>query len=173
MTGIARATADDLVRILEVFRDAAWPLPRAALATVADGLDWQQRSNREKGVTYLTGLPYRNARADCLLRDDEVLQVTIGLTERVDGDDPATRAPLRAVEQDLVAVATEVLGTPSGSSSGRTFWELGSGGRLVVENIKDRVLGLVLSPHVAEIERAESRLGVDPDRVVGQDPEPA
>lgn len=173
MTNIASATADDLRPILEAFREVEWPLVRASLADVAAGLGWRQRSNREKGATYLTGLPYQNARADCLLRDDQVLQVTVGLTERVDGDDPATREPLRATEVELVAVTTQVLGEPAGVPARRTFWELTTGGRIAVHNTLDRVLLLVLSQHVADIERAESRLGVDPDRIVGVDGEPA
>ena len=175
MTDIARAAADDLRPILEAFRDASWPLSKSGLAAIAERLGWQLRSDRDRGVTYLTGLPYPRARADSLVRDGEVVQVTIGLTDRVDGDDRALRVPMRAIEQDCAGIAAEVLGEPGAPAPGqrRTYWDLPSSGRLAVENIEDRIILDVLAPQLADIERAEARLGVDPGRVVGEDPEPA
>jgi hypothetical protein len=175
MSEIAHATPDDLRSILAVFGDTTWPVPRAEVLAIAEGLGWTVRSDQERGIMFMTGLPYRRARADCLLLEDQLGQLTIGLTDRVNGGDPASRAPLRAIEQEAVAVATEVLGEPAGSSSGRsrTHWDLAAGARIAVENTGERVLLSVLGQQYADVERAEARLGVDPDRVVGVDPEPS
>lgn len=175
MTEIAHATSDDLRSILTAFSEAGWPVPRAEVVAIAERLGWTVRSDTERGIMFMTGLPYRRARADCLLLEDHLGQLTIGLTDRVDGDDAAPREPLRATERDLVAAAAEVLGEPSGSSSSRprTYWDLDAGARIAVENTGDRVILAVLGKQVADVERAEARLGVDPDRVVGTDPEPA
>lgn len=174
MTEIAHVAAADLTSILTAFRDAPSWLPKAEVIAIGEGLGWRVRSDRETGITFMTGLPFGRARADCVLVDGVLGELSIGLTERVDGDDPAHRKPMAAIEQDLVAAAAQVLGEPAPAPAGRsrTTWDLGSGARVALENIRDRVLLVVLGQAYADVERAEERLGVDPGRVVGNDPEP-
>lgn len=172
MTHIASASAADLRPIVAAFAEVEWLLGREELVAIVARLGWSARSQRESGGTFLTGLPYPKARADCLLRDGEVLGVTVGLSERVDSEDPADRQPLRAIIQELVAATSEVLGVPPETPSRERFWEQASGGRIVLKDNGLRVALYVQSPYVANIERDETRLGVDPNRVPGVDPEP-
>lgn len=169
MTALAHAAADDVRAIVSAFTEGERPLRRGEVLATAERLGWTVRSAQERGILFMTGLPYRRARADCLLLEGELGQLTVGLSDRA--DDPAQQAQLRAVEQEVLAVLAELLGGPGDRSSGRsrTSWDLGSGARVAVENVGDRVILVVLGMHVADLERAEARLGVDPDRVVGRD----
>jgi len=171
MTALAQAAAHELTPVVEAFSQAPSPLPRADLATLAQELGWRLLSDRAKGMTFLTGLGSARSRADVVLVDDHLGEIKIAVTDRAGSGSDAS---LRAAEQAVLAAVTATLGEPSGALSGRarTFWELDAGGRLVVQRITDRVLLIVLGRRYADIERAEARLGVDPDRVVGRDREP-
>lgn len=175
MTDIAHASIDDLRPILEAFRQVEWPLSRSELGAVAGELGWQLESDRRRGATYVTGLPLAASYAEALLREDRVEQVKIDLTEVADGRGAASAQSLREAERELVEIATVVIGEPSGNlpRRRRTFWDLATGGRLAIANIQDLVILDVLGPTFADTERAEARLGVDPGRVTGVDPEPS
>ncbi|MCC2314199.1 DUF6301 family protein [Cellulomonas xiejunii] len=163
------ASADQIRALLRAFRGITWPAGRQKVLALADECGWTVRLETPRGVRYDTGLPTNDQRASALIRPDGADGRVLDLTVHVSDRDPGTPAGLDEAYRDVAAAVQTELGEPVRTDAwehARTVWDIAGGGRVVVQKL-DSVVLVLRSPEVADLERDEERLGIDPGRVPG------
>ncbi len=170
MSEITAASTDTVRAIVSAFQAVQWPLPREEFVPIAEGLGWAIGSNTTNAIRFDTGCGTTPARGGVTVDADSIGQVTVPLTDRVRDAGPGLSAALASAAGELRAAVAEQLGAPvraGRGSSGRSVWDLPNGGRIRLDVSAEVVKLVVLQERYADIERAEERLGIPDDRVVG------
>lgn len=165
------ASVDQIRGLLRTFQTITWPAGRQKALALADECGWTIRLETPRGVRYITGYPTNDQRANALIRPDDADGSILDLTVHVSDRDPATPAELDEAYRSVATTAQAELGTPVRTDAwehARTVWDIAGGGRVVVQKL-DSVVLILRSQEVADLERDEERLGVDPGRVPGAD----
>lgn len=164
------ASVDQIGDLLRAFRRIVWPTGRPRALELADELDWTVRLETPRSTHWVTGLATNNPRADVLIRPDggdgRILELTVHVSDR----DPGAPSALDEAYRSVVAAVQAELGAPVRTDAWknpRTVWDIDGGGRVLVQRLDAVVVLVLLSHEVAELERDEERLGVDPYRVPG------
>jgi hypothetical protein len=129
-------------------------------------LGWTMTGDISNHAHVETNLPVDFRLALVLIDRGELDEIRFDVTDAVpDGGDTAC---VKAAYDTMVRDMGAVLGAPSGRP-GRKWWDLPTGGRLHLYNLGHCVSMGFLSRSGADLERDEDRLGISPDRVLGED----
>jgi len=164
-TGFRVAPPEQVGQIVAVFARVQWPLSVDGIDAVVSDLGWSRRPNVSR-IEVVSSLPLARRDTTFLQRGDEVSEVSCWVT------DPLKRGEDQKVVNDayyaLHPVIIAILGQPN--NRGRdSWWDLPTGGRVHLKDLKRVVLLQLLSRWYADVERSEERLGISPDRVLGED----
>ncbi|MCC2314202.1 DUF6301 family protein [Cellulomonas xiejunii] len=165
------ASTDQVQGILRAFRRVAWPAGRRAALQLAVDCGWTVRRDGPRSVRYVTSLGTNDDIANALVRPDDadgsLLDVTVHVSDYAADDAPGLDRAYGAV---VAAVQVE-LGSPvhvdDRAAHPRTVWDLDGGGRVAVQRLSAIVVLKLLSLEVADLERTEKLLGIDPGRIPG------
>jgi hypothetical protein len=174
MSRIGVADREAVASIVEQFAGSSWPMDRPALAAIAERLGWTVMFEVPKGMYYTTALPLTPGRADALISDGAVNELTVEVTDRVGDDDEHAQDDLLVAFTQLRTVTEELLGAPATVRRGATpriTWDLDNGGRVAVQRLPAVVILLVLQKLFADLERFEESRGMpsDTDPLAGND----
>lgn len=155
-----------VVTIVTALSSPSVDLDRPGILAAAGDLGWAVRSERPTGITFTSTLPLRSQRVKALFGPKDMVEVTLALTDPIEEDDSTARAELDTRKREFVAALVAEVGSYSGKKSTprSTFWDFADGRRVTVSDLVDR-LHLKISNHaLAQLERDEVRLGIDPNR---------
>ncbi|MGC5169297.1 DUF6301 family protein [Micromonospora sp. DT81.3] len=164
---VSSATIDDLRPIVDAFAEFTWPAPRDSMHPVAEKLGWTLQLDRPKGINYQTAYGFGRGRASVLISDDDIAEVTVHVSARIDEDDQEQRAQLAQAFSAVRGALEQILGTPAHVRRGeypRISWDLASGGRIALDRLGAVVALTVLQQKYADIERFEESRGIPDDR---------
>ncbi|WP_256443191.1 DUF6301 family protein [Cellulomonas dongxiuzhuiae] len=165
------AAAQEVAVLLEALGQVAWPADREVVLRLAEGLGWRVTRASSAGLRFVTSLAVDDPRARALLGDEAAGTSTLeSLTVNVSDRDEADAAAVHAAFESVCASVADVLGPEVRRDAWeypRRAWDLASGGRIVLQDLHDVVILKLLSRDMADLERDEVRLGIDPNRVPG------
>ncbi len=159
------AAPDKVIQIVKTFSQLTWPLCVEATDSIAHELSWTRHDNPRR-IDVTTDLGVSHAYATFLNADGFILEIECFACDFI--DEAADRSSVQAAYQTVKATVVAALGKTRGSRGGDSWWELSSGGRIHVKKLTRVVAIQLLSKQYADIERGEARLGISPDRVLGQ-----
>ena len=156
-----------LVEIYNILAPIRWPARAAdVLPGLIGQLGWTMTGDSNSYAHVETDLPVNFRVAMVSTPKGELNDIRFRVTDTIPegGDTSCVSAAYDALVQGMGAV----LGAPSGRK-GDKWWDLPTGGRLHLDNMNRYVAIEFLSRGYADVERDEERLGISPDRVLGQD----
>lgn len=156
----------DAVAIATASSSPSLAFERTDVFAVADSLGWTLRLEAPLGGTFVSTLPLRIKRANIALEGDLVIEVQLGLTDPIDEEDAAALTELLDQQREFVEIFSSEFGDPAGTTSAppATFWDPAEGRRITLCRVGDRLQLAVLGEGLAQLERDEARLGIDPNR---------
>lgn len=162
MAEIVTAPPEALRKVVAAFAALQWPADRQAVHDLAATLGWRVRPGSSNGVNLMSSLPLQRRFVSVLVKDGTVLEIPVTVTDPVDDPDS-----LDATFLQLGRTLSEIVGALPWRDPGqrhRLVWELESGGRIVLEQLRATIQLILLSQEATDLERAESRLDIDPAR---------
>lgn len=168
---VRAATAQELAALVGTLGRIAWPADRDAALRLADELGWTVVRASAAGVRYVTTLAVDDPRARAMFSDDSAGAPTLeSLTVHVSDRDETDAAGVGAAFETVCSSLSAELGPEAQRDAWgypRRVWDLPTGGRVVVQDLRDIVILELLSLAMADLECDEMRLGIDPSRVPG------
>ena len=144
-----------------------WPAPRDVIYPIAVRLGWRVHLDRRNGINFQTSYAFGSGRADSLLSDGDIAEVTVHVSERIDKEDTGRGKELAEAFTALRGDLEQILGRWAHERRGanpRVSWDLDNGGRVALERLGAVVSLYVLQKKYADIERSEEKRGVPEDR---------
>ena len=164
---------DEIVRIAAVFAHIEWPLTSDRIDPLVSALGWTRRPHAT-GIRLSTNLPVNQQRVFVSAPDGNLEEMDCYVSDFLpdgsdllgtDVDKSSVVSAFTVVRQSL----SDVYGAWSSHRPGDAWRDLSTGGRLRLSG-DGLVLALrILSRRYADVERDEERLGISPDRVLGED----
>lgn len=168
---VRAATSQELAGLLATLGRIVWPADRDSTLRLADELGWTVVRASVAGVRYVTTLTVDDPRARAMLGDDAAgAQALESLTVHVSDRHETDAAGVRAAFETVCSFVSAELGPEVRRDAWeypRRVWELPTGGRVIVQDLREIVMLELFSLAGADLERDEVRLGVDPHRVPG------
>ena len=173
MTEFSVVSTERLFEVLDIITPITWPADATTvIPDIVAKLGWSiTKGNPGVDVDVETNLEVNFRLATFLIGDKalaegELLEISFWITDVLPKGEDSTCVGLafRQILKDL----TGRFGKARGKSS-RKWWDLPTGGRLVVSESPEDVTIDLLSLAYANIERGEARHGISENRVLGED----
>jgi hypothetical protein len=171
MTSFTIVPTDRLLEICHIFNTIQWPAPSAeVIPRLMERLGWTWTGDPNKSVHVKTDLPVDFNTAWVFFYKGGLSEIMLRVTDSIPEGGDIGCVPL--AYEEIVRGLGQVWGRPA-SRGEKCWWDLSGGGRVRVTD-SERYVGMdLLSKDDADLERMEARLGISPDRVLGEDDEEA
>jgi len=167
MQGFSVTPIERLLEIYDIIASVEWP---AQASTVLPGLvrrlGWTMTGDPAVDVDVETNLPVNFRFALVQVSNGQLTKMSFGVVDML--PDIADTLPIDIAYESLLEGLRQVLGETAGRID-QQWWDLPTGGRLHLNRLSWSVDMQLVSRRLADVERAELRLGISPDRILGQD----
>jgi hypothetical protein len=154
------------IHIAQVLSGVTWPTSTEHIDALVAALSWTRLPN-DAWIDVRTGLDVSNPTASFLAQDGQLLEVDVFVSDFLPDEMPTK--PVRDAFLVALSGLTRTLGRPSGQRGENAWWDCATRGRLHLDGTGSVLALDMLSQRYADIERGEARLGISPDRLLGQD----
>jgi len=156
-----------LLEIYDIIAPTQWPAQAATVVPdLIARLGWTMTGDPSIDVDVETNLPVNFRIALVQTPKGQLTEISFGVTDMF--PEGADTAPVDVAYKSLLKRLRQAFG-PSAGRKDSQWWDLPTGGRLHLKNLSCSVDMQFMSRWFADVERAEARFGISPNRVLGQD----